>query len=231
WQQNMGDKMTYDEALIKAKSLSLGGYSDWRVSNIKELYSLIQFTGTVSGEKAINMFIDEDYFEQPLGDTSKGEREIDAQTWSSTEYVGKTMNSDTTIFGVNFVDGRIKGYPKYDPRTKQAKEMYFRFVRGNTEYGKNNFVDNGNNTITDKATGLVWMKNDSKKGLNWEQSLKYCEDLSLSNYSDWKLPNAKELQSIVDYTRSLQTTNSPAINTIFNTSSITDPDGNKNYPF
>ena len=165
WQKDMGEKMTFEEVFEKAEKLNLGDYNDWRAPTIKELYSLIIFTGQVQGEKAIDFFIDINYFNQPLGDTSKGEREIDAQTWSSTEYVGRTMQNDETVFGVNFVDGRIKGYPKYDPRTREANKMYFRLVRGNENYGKNNFVNNGDGTIADGATGLMWQKEDSKKAL------------------------------------------------------------------
>jgi len=232
WEQNMGEKTTFEEAFIKASNSNLGGYSDWRVPTIKELYSLILFSGSVKGETAIEMFIDTDYFNQPLGDTSIGEREIDAQTWTSTEYVGKTMNSDETVFGVNFVDGRIKGYPKFKPRNGSANSMYFRMVRGNTDYGENNFVDNGDGTINDLATGLQWQKADDGISRDWEESLAYAESLDLANKSDWRLPNAKELQSIVDYPRSPQTTGTPAINPLFETTEITDPDGNSgHYPF
>ncbi|KGL63148.1 DUF1566 domain-containing protein [Polaribacter sp. Hel1_85] len=232
WQQDMGVKMTLDEAIKKAKNSNLGGFNDWRVPTIKELYSLIQFTGKVKGAKAIEMFIDTNYFNQPLGDTEKGEREIDAQTWSSTAYVGRTMRNDETIFGVNFVDGRIKGYPKYNPRTSAENKMYFRLVRGNTEYGKNNFIDNKDGTVSDYATGLMWQKADDGVGRNWEEALTYAENLQLEKNTDWRLPNAKELQSIVDYSRSPQTTNSPAINAIFETTKIKDPAGNANqYPF
>lgn len=232
WEQDMGDKITFEDAFLKAENSTLGGYNDWRVPTLKELYSLILFTGQVKGEVAIKMFIDTNFFNQPLGDTSIGEREIDAQTWSSTEYVGLTMNSDETVFGVNFVDGRIKGYPKYKPGTSTLNKMYFRMVRGNTEYGKNNFVDNGNGTISDDATGLMWQKTDDGISRNWEESLAYAENLELATYSDWRLPNAKELQSIVDYSRSPQTTNSPAIYPIFETTEINDPDGNSGqYPF
>lgn len=228
WQKDMDEKITYDEAASKAKKLTLGGHNDWRVPTIKELYSLIIFTGEV---KKHALFIDTRYFNQPFGDTSKGEREIDAQTWSSTEYVGKTMNNAATVFGVNFIDGRIKGYPKYDPRMQGAKKMYFRMVRGNTEYGKNNFVDNGNGTITDFATGLMWQKADDGKTRDWKSALTYAENLSLAGYDDWRLPNTKELQSIVDYTRSPKTSDSPAIDLKFYTTSIIDPNGNKNFPF
>lgn len=232
WEQNMGEKISFEEAFTKAEKSTLGGYSDWRVPTIKELYSLILFTGQVKGAIAITYFIDTDFFDQPLGDISRGEREIDAQTWSSTEYVGLTMRSDATVFGVNFIDGRIKGYPKYKPFDGTANLMYFRMVRGNTDYGKNNFVDNGDGTISDLATGLMWQKADDGNSRNWQESLAYAENLELANHNDWRLPNAKELQSIVDYTRSPQTTNSPAINPIFETTEIEYPDGSSgHYPF
>lgn len=232
WEQNMEEKITFEEAFLKAENSTLGGYTDWRVPTIKELYSLILFTGKVKGEVAIEFFINTNYFNQPLGNTSIGEREIDAQTWSSTEYVSTTMNSDATVFGVNFVDGRIKGYPKYKPGSGTSNSMYFRMVRGNTDYGKNNFVDNGDGTISDLATGLMWQKSDDGKSRDWEESLNYAEGLTLGNKSDWRLPNAKELQSIVDYSRSPKTTNSPAIDPLFDCTEISDPDGNTgNYPF
>jgi len=232
WEKDMGSKITFEAAATKATSSTLGNYSDWRVPTIKELYSLILFSGKVKGEVAIDFFIDTDYFNQPLGTASIGEREIDAQTWSSTEYVGLTMNADETVFGVNFVDGRIKGYPKYKPNTGATNTMYFRMVRGNTDYGKNKFNNNSDHTISDLATGLMWQQADDGIARDWEESLAYAEELVLGNESDWRLPNAKELQSIVDYTRSPQTTNSPAINPIFETTEINDPDGNiGQYPF
>jgi hypothetical protein len=232
WEQNMGEKITFSEAFTKANNSTLGNYTDWRVPTLKELYSLILFTGSVKGEVAIDLFIDTNYFDQLLGDTSNGEREIDAQTWTSTEYVGTTMNGDATVFGVNFIDGRIKGYPKYKTGSGTANKMYFRMVRGNTEYGNNNFLDNNNGTISDLATGLMWQKTDDGITRDWSEALIYAENLTLANHNDWRLPNAKELQSIVDYTRSPQTTNSPAINPLFECTEITDPYGEKgNYGY
>jgi hypothetical protein len=47
------DKVSLEEAEAIAEQMTLGGYSDWRVPTIKELYSLIDFQGTTgSGHQA-----------------------------------------------------------------------------------------------------------------------------------------------------------------------------------
>ena len=50
-------------------------------------------------------------------------------------------------------------------------------------------------------------------------------------HNDWRLPNAKELQSLIDYSRSLDVTSSAAIDPLFNCTAITDEGGNINYPW
>lgn len=228
------DKVTFDEAVAGADTFSLAGYSDWRLPTIKELYSLMNFCGEtgMTAETSIP-YIDTAFFDFRYGLTNLGERFIDVQYASSTEYVGLTMNGNHTMFGLNLADGRIKGYPTSDP---QGGEKLFevKYVRGTTDYGINDFVDNGDGTITDNATGLMWSKDDNGQGLDWLEALAYVKQMNSENYlgyADWRLPNAKELQSIVDYTRSPQTTGSAAIDPIFNISSITDEGGNTNYPF
>ncbi len=98
---------------------------------------------------------------------------LDCQDWSATEYLGATMNGNPTVFGVNFADGRIKGYPKTMLRREgvRANKLNVRYVRGNPRYGNNDFHDNGDGTITDRATGLMWTKADSAKGMNWQKAV------------------------------------------------------------
>jgi len=174
------------------------------------------------------------------GDVAGGERIIDSQYATCTKYVSTTMRGDETMFGVNFADGRIKGYPVRRPGGRGETRFYALYVRGNPDYGKNQFDDSGDGTITDRATGLTWMKQDSghlKAGknrdgkLNWQEALAWAEGLEYAGHSDWRLPSIKELQSIVDYTRSPDTSSSAAIDPIFDVSSITDEDGVQDYPF
>ncbi|MBN1991763.1 MAG: DUF1566 domain-containing protein [Anaerolineae bacterium] len=229
------DKLTYDQAVAGAGPFNLAGYNDWRLPTIKEFYSLIRFDGTdPSGPPGsvvtLIPFIDTAYFDFAYGDPAAGERTIDSQYASSTKYVSTTMNGAETMFGVNFADGRIKGYGLTMPGGGNEKTFFVLYVRGNTAYGQNNFIDNGNETITDNATGLMWQQDDSGKGLNWAEALTYCESLDNAGYTDWRLPNAKELQSIVDYNRSPDTTGSAAIDPQFNATPITNEAGQTDFP-
>jgi hypothetical protein len=235
WQKTPGRKMTYAEALEGAPSLALADHEDWRLPTIKELYSLILFSGIdpsgANDRDPANLtpFIDTAFFDFEYGDTAAGERIIDAQYWSSTEYVSTTMNRDATVFGLNFADGRIKGYPRERGPGGSANRQFARYVRGNPDYGLNQLVDNGDGTISDRATGLMWMQDDSQRGYDWQGALAYAEGLEHAGHDDWRLPNAKELQSIVDYSRSPATSSSAAIDPLFNTTPITDEGGSQDY--
>ena len=231
WQKTMDQKMTLDEAFLYANESRLGGYDDWRIPTIKELFSLILFTGKSGGQVSKETYIDTEYFDQPLGNVDIGEREIDAQVWSSTTYVATTMHGDKAVFGVNFIDGRIKAYPYEKAVNTEKNKGYFRVERGNEAYGQNIFVNNNDGTISDLATGLMWQISDDGQTRNWQEALAYSQDLELAGYTDWRLPNIKELQSIVDYTKSLKTTNSPAIDDQFFLTSFVDLKGEVNYGY
>lgn len=72
------------------------------------------------------------------------------------------------------------------------------------------FVDNGDGTVTDRCTGLMWEKETAPSFYDWESALMRCYYLTLAGYTDWRLPNINELQSIVDYGRY-----TPAIDPVF----------------
>jgi len=103
-------------------------------------------------------------------------------------------------------------------------------VAGNLAYGENDFIDNTDNTVSDLASNLMWQKDDNDS-TGWDDGIARCEAATTAGFSDWRLPNVKELQSIVDYSRSPDTHSGPAIAPIFNSSSITNEKGETDWAY
>jgi hypothetical protein len=233
-----GDKLTARQAALLPAWLNQkhwGSFGDWRLPTIKELYSLILFSGIDASRPDMTdpsgawPFIDTRYFKFVYGDPRAGERTIDSQ-WATGSFSPANPNQ---MFGVNFADGRIKGYGTTMPG-RGEKTFFVLCVRGNPAYGHNDFVDNGDGTITDRATGLMWAKADSGLGFNWESALTWVQARNEEHYlghDDWRLPDAKELQSIVDYSRCPDTSGSPAISPRFDCTPIANEIGRRDYGF
>ncbi|UPW19955.1 DUF1566 domain-containing protein [Agarivorans sp. TSD2052] len=204
WQQIPDNRgLSYQDAVDYCNDLALAGYSDWRVPSTKELFSLSDFSIGWP-------YLDTSYFGLAGSVVSK-----DEQYWTEV-YVGSTIaGPDSAAFGVNHGSGHIKAYAA-DVSGQMGN--YVRAVRGD-RYGVNQFVNNDDGTITDRATGLMWAQQDSGYGMNWQEALAYATDSTLASYTDWRVPNIKELHSIVDYTHSPSTQNEvdlgPAIDTDF----------------
>jgi len=83
------------------------------------------------------------------------------------------------------------------------------------EYVKNEFEDNGNGTITDHATALMWQKSGSDNQMNYENAETYIGEINqkkFAEYSDWRLPTTNELISLKTFE---QQSNGLYINPIF----------------
>lgn len=59
------------------------------------------------------------------------------------------------------------------------------------------FKDNGNGTVTDRVTGLVWQKTDGGE-MTWEKAKAYAADLKLAGRDDWRLPTSMELFALLN---------------------------------
>jgi hypothetical protein len=90
--------------------------------------------------------------------------------------------------------GPLSGYT-LDPREDGATQ------RG-VSWPNPRFVDNGDGTITDRMTGLIWLKFSGIGGQNWSDAITYCENLT-TGANDWRMPNIRELMSLMNYSRDL----------------------------
>ncbi len=196
WQQaHNAERVSFYAAETHCDEMDLGGHDDWRLPHIKELYSLLDSRGA-AGERfyiadVFGLEVDWDYEDnQPTHHP-----EMMGQTWSSTIYTGLHWDRPgvEAAFFFNFFDGRIKQAP-----TSDNFALFHRCVRGD-RYGLADCAPNGDGTVSDAATGLMWQESDDNEGRDWPDALAYCEGLELAGHDDWRLPNVKELQSIVDY--------------------------------
>lgn len=90
-----------------------------------------------------------------------------------------------------------------------------------TKVKQERFVDNGNGTIKDTKTGLVWVKNPHtdlpekfKNYMVWKDAIQACKELNFVGKKDWRLPTIEELRELVDYMRGAKS-GEPAIDTKF----------------
>jgi len=107
----------------------------------------------------------------------------------------------TFAWTVNFFNGKIDYVDNYTSNT-------VRLVHGSLSTSF--FTANSNGTVTDQVNGLMWAKcADGQSGTNcgtgsatsvsWSQALNIAYDSTLSGYDNWRLPNIKELQTLIDY--------------------------------
>jgi hypothetical protein len=202
-----GDGTDTKDFLDALNNAHFGGYSDWRLPTIKDLTYIVNCSTS-----NIGLSINTSYFSNTQS----------AYYWSSTTFASDTSSA----WGVDFYFG-------YDYIGYKYYSLYVRAVRGGQSGSFGNltigpfdskvsgsiyeasavidsFKDNGNGTVTDISTGLMWQQNTPDVMKNWDQALADCESLSLSDYLDWRLPTIMELRSLVEYS-----IHDPAINTTF----------------
>ncbi|MES9991942.1 MAG: DUF1566 domain-containing protein [Candidatus Thiodiazotropha sp.] len=201
WQQaHNSQRLSYRDAVEACSRLELAGSRAWRLPSITELFSISHWRNQGSQQ----FYIDRRYFDLKVpgpeilvGDpyASTHDTSMMGQTWSSTHYVGEIALGSSTphVFFFNFLDGRIKAAPK-----QGRSRLFHRCVSGEP-WGDNLFQDNRNGTVSDAAVNLMWQQADDGQPRDWYQALAYCEGLNLAGHSDWRLPNIKELQTLVDY--------------------------------
>ncbi|ETR66205.1 MAG: hypothetical protein OMM_13105, partial [Candidatus Magnetoglobus multicellularis str. Araruama] len=108
-------------------------------------------------------------------------------------------NDPDRAWGVYFVNGS-------DHNNHKPFAHYVRAVRsGQCCRSFGHLIINNDGTITDKSTGLMWQIETTDKK-TWKDALLYCSQLTLADFSDWRLPSREELRSIVDYSTYKSTT-------------------------
>ncbi len=213
---NLANKMGWNQALDYVASINSGsglcGYKDWHLPNINELESLVD-----TGEANIATWLMSQGFSNVQGN----------YYWSSTTWVHAPEAAwpvhmlDGSIDMYNLTstvpihskgnsyyvwpvreDAAVDEAPARVWKTGQTAK-YYSGDDGDLEKGvawpSPRFTDHGDGTVTDNLTGLMWSKDADVMGATtWQAALDYVKTLNTAKYSDWRLPNRKELLSLID---------------------------------
>ena len=177
----------WDEADDEAGSANfadLCGKDDWRLPTIAELHDISYMNESAS------VFIDTDYFANTLADYSY---------WSAQAYGDQALAIEQSSATAVVKDS--------------SEELNVRLVSGDIRgehWSDSRYQDNADGTVIDLVTNLMWLKcvspmnydagvnlcQGSNVAVVWQNALEYAHTFTINDYADWRLPNAKELQSL-----------------------------------
>ena len=186
-------------------SASSGGHSDWRLPNIREARSLINY-----GQNDNHIWLTANSF---IFTASFG-------TWTGTGYSTKAISINLWTGDTELLDET--SVSRYYTMTSGVSNIP---VSGLTDTFQPDsdgvlrkgikppivrFIDNGNGTLTDNMTGLMWEKLISNSPQAWSDILSQIATMNATGgrygYADWRLANVNEMDTILDYTSSVSQT-------------------------
>ena len=179
WQKIDGGEMIFENAASYCIALTLGGKNDWRLPTSHELFDINDFS-------RINPALNITYFTVSQ-----------AEYWWTSDL---RADDPTRVWVVN-AGGGVGAHPKSETISAGGtKRFHVRAVRTNNAASANaiHFNNNGDGTITDNKTGLIWQQTPTTNQMTWEEALIYASTLTAGGKSGWRMPNIKELQSLND---------------------------------
>jgi hypothetical protein len=226
-----GGTKTWLQALDYVAGMNIGspfgpGYTDWRLPNVNELRSLINFNeannATWLTSQGFTNVQDYSYWSS----TSCAHDPYDA--WSVNMWSGGTgvlcyakyYSYNHYVWPVRSGQcGSLENSVICLPQTGQTKcydELGYEIscsgtgqdgeIQAGVDSPIPRFTDHGNDTVTDNLTGLMWTRNTNLYGgsVTWSQALSYAKKMNNGTYenfgyTDWRLPNVNELASLINF--------------------------------
>lgn len=183
WQDSSDSELLtlqWTEAKSYCQSLSLHGYKNWRLPEIKELFYLSNKDNENNIDEVFQYTAPNFY-------------------WSNTSQI----NNSTVIWGIDFINGGYYTDSKdlsAHIRCVSGDPIEFNFTRDNS---KEVIIETLSCLMWQDNSAAKTVRKE------WTQAIAYCQELNFSGFDDWRLPNIYELYSISDQTFNNQSTSDP----------------------
>ena len=204
WAQdaNLDGAKTWANALTYVNALDFAGHDDWRLPNRKELRSLTDYAqfdpSLPAGHPFINVLSGgSDFY---WSSTTAAYTANSAWISSARDgYLGGSFKTDTRyVWPVRATTAQPAQLPKTGQTTPYAAGDDGDLQEG-VAWPSPRFTNNGDGTVTDNLTGLMWAQNANLDGAKtWANALTYVTALNLAGHADWRLANVNELESLIN---------------------------------
>lgn len=187
----------WNHLIIGSNEEQICGYSDWQVPSNAQLMSIAHF-----GIDGRPLKVDANYFPNTVGDFY----------WSSMPYHGE--HSEFYAWAFQYVFGNNKNLQRYQSAAlRLVRGIEPTTVQGESQQSSDErYVTHDDGTVTDIATGLMWAQcvagvegvecgSGSPAPMDWASALEFAQNSTLAQHNDWRLPNSKELFSLIDFNR------------------------------
>ncbi|HQP31126.1 MAG TPA: DUF1566 domain-containing protein [Deltaproteobacteria bacterium] len=207
WQKNPNVMIesSWSAALNLCDISTVGTYDDWRMPNLRELLSLLDYSVyPIVVDITAFPFLDSD---DTIYWTSTNVDGDDNSAWCVDIDSGITAAASKALssYWVWAVRDDLGNATAEVARTGQSASL----VDYDDGYFDNGviwpdvrFVDNGDGTVTDILTGLMWLQDaDAITARSWTSAVSAAAAASAGDHHDWRLPNIRELISLLDMSR------------------------------
>ncbi len=169
----------YEVDKKQCKELRLGGYKDWRLPTMQELYSITEI------EKSSPAFDNKIFLNIPNREVNQRKKEQKYRSQTSATYaLSQTYGAGTII--------RENNYESDDMR-----DIIVRCIRGESKKGIYH-RDINSGIVHDYSTNLMWQDVNMPSNMTQKDALEYCKTLIIDRYDDWRVPNIRELDTTIE---------------------------------
>ncbi len=170
-------------------------------SNVK---NRLPMTLVLRDEKQLGMTTTDEYIDKEKLDAEKVEYRVEQEGEDGVRYTSNTVpvsDTGTVVAGTYRLRSKPGTLSENDVKAMLKKHNFYDRDWNKSGNFKNPLINNGDYTVTDEVTGLMWQKSGSDNRMTYDKAPAFIDGLNgrkFAGYNDWRLPTLEELASLLE---------------------------------